>query len=323
MRSYLIIAVVVLSSVLAGFSQTPQNTAPVKWERYGVSGTTISLLLPKLPIRIDSNDPCSERKLSTYWAYAENAAYMVRVVTKQSGENSFCGVTRKFGKELFEDEMRTFAAVKDIVLGIRDIGEYRQVRTFSTPFHKKYVFDEVSKGRWIELDILSRSDDSEREKSFISSLDLSGKEKGLDIRDGASVTLGDPYDPPSSADSAMASDATKVVAGQGSGQGNGQGDNPAANSAAASPLTPMVITAKPPTRFTDLAREKKVQGKVALRVTFLPNGSVGNISVVEALPYGLTEQCISVARKIVFLPARIKDVNVAVTKQVEYTFKIY
>lgn len=327
MRSYLIIAVVVLSSVLGAASQTQESTAPVKWERYRIGKLELSVLLPKLPIRIDSVEPCSERLITEYWAYAESAAYMVKVTSKWSSYNAYCEKVRKFNGDLFDEEMRAFATAKDVVTGTVKIGQYQGVRTFSSRFRRKYVFDEVSKGRWIELEIVSRIQDTHKEMHFVASLDGTGKEKGLKLDDGAVATIGDRIDPPATGNTSKPEELTKVPNGLGNWQGSGKADGSAASkespAVSATPTIPLVIVAKPSARYTNLARQAKVQGTVILRTTFLPNGSIGAVGVVKSLPYGLSEEAVAAARKLVFLPAQINGANVAVTKQLEYTFSIY
>lgn len=49
----------------------------------------------------------------------------------------------------------------------------------------------------------------------------------------------------------------------------------------------------------------------------------GSISVVAGLSDGLTEQAIVAAKKIMFIPAKVNNVPVTVSKQVEYSFSIY
>jgi TonB family protein len=83
------------------------------------------------------------------------------------------------------------------------------------------------------------------------------------------------------------------------------------------------IIAKPRANYTDAAREKLVQGKVVLRVTFLASGAIGQISVVQGLTGGLTENAIAAARAIRFEPARVNGVAVSVTKTIEYNFSIF
>jgi TonB family protein len=63
-----------------------------------------------------------------------------------------------------------------------------------------------------------------------------------------------------------------------------------------------------------------IQGAVRLRVTFLANGKVGEISSVSSLPYGLTENAVEAAKKIKFEPARKEGIFVNVTKIVEYIY---
>lgn len=86
---------------------------------------------------------------------------------------------------------------------------------------------------------------------------------------------------------------------------------------------PLQIISKPRAFYTDLARAKCVQGKVVLKVAFLSNGQIGKIKVVKGLPYGLSEQAVTVARKMRFDPAMKRGKPVSVTKMVEYNFTIY
>lgn len=89
------------------------------------------------------------------------------------------------------------------------------------------------------------------------------------------------------------------------------------------PPTPMKILAKPRANYTDAARQANIQGVVRLRVTFLANGSIGSITPVSGLGYGLTEQAIAAARSIRFEPQKKGGVGQTVTKVVEYTFTLY
>jgi TonB family protein len=83
------------------------------------------------------------------------------------------------------------------------------------------------------------------------------------------------------------------------------------------------IISKPKALYTDSARQNAVQGAVTLRVIFLANGSVGNITTVSGLPNGLTEQAIAAARSIKFEPQKINGVAQSVTKQIQYTFTLF
>lgn len=85
----------------------------------------------------------------------------------------------------------------------------------------------------------------------------------------------------------------------------------------------LAITGKPRPNYTDAARQNNVQGTVTLRVTFNANGTIGAVTPVNSLPYGLTEQAISAAKRMTFQPATKNGQPYAVTKQVAFTFTIY
>jgi TonB family protein len=86
---------------------------------------------------------------------------------------------------------------------------------------------------------------------------------------------------------------------------------------------PLQILSKPRAFYTKLADEKCIEGVVVLKITFYANGQVRNIKVVKGLPYGLTEQAITVAKRIRFEPAMKRGKPISVTKKVSYTFTIY
>jgi TonB family protein len=83
------------------------------------------------------------------------------------------------------------------------------------------------------------------------------------------------------------------------------------------------ILSKPQPRMTVLARKNNTQGVVILRITFMANGQIGNISPVKKLPHGLTRSAAEAAGKIRFKPAMKNGVPYNVTKEVAYRFTIY
>jgi TonB family protein len=83
------------------------------------------------------------------------------------------------------------------------------------------------------------------------------------------------------------------------------------------------ILSKPQPSYTDAARQNQVSGTVVLRVVFSSAGSVTNISVVRALPYGLSEQAIAAAKQIKFQPAMKDGHPVSTSMQLEYNFNLY
>lgn len=135
-------------------------------------------------------------------------------------------------------------------------------------------------------------------------------------------------------------DSVSVGRGKGQGSGSGNGDfdavgngtgnvtnsttTPRNNNSNSKRITSALkITSKPSPSYTKEARENNVQGTITLRVTFNANGTIGSVTPVNSLPYGLTEQAISAARRITFQPAMKNGVPYRVVKQVTFSFTIY
>lgn len=89
------------------------------------------------------------------------------------------------------------------------------------------------------------------------------------------------------------------------------------------PNSPLRILSKPQARYTDEARANNVQGAVRLKVVMRASGQVGEITVVEGLPDGLTEQAVDAARKLKFEPARKSGLPVSKVITIDYNFTIY
>jgi TonB family protein len=87
--------------------------------------------------------------------------------------------------------------------------------------------------------------------------------------------------------------------------------------------SPLKITAKPRAQYTDEARTNNVQGTVRLKITLMANGQVGNITPLNRLPYGLTEQAIAAAGQIKFEPRKVNGVAQSSVVTFEYSFTIY
>lgn len=127
--------------------------------------------------------------------------------------------------------------------------------------------------------------------------------------------------------------------GTGSGFGNGDGDGigdgtgsgrtriannpPPADPPSAGPSKALNITFKPKPKYTDEARQSNITGVVRVRVTFLANGSIGSVSPVSNLGYGLTEQAIAAAKQMRFEPQLVNGKPQTVNKVVVFNFTIY
>jgi TonB family protein len=76
-------------------------------------------------------------------------------------------------------------------------------------------------------------------------------------------------------------------------------------------------------KYTEEARQNKVQGVVVLQVIFTADGRITNIRVVRGLPDGLTEKAIEAAQKIRFNPATKNGAPVSVRGTLEFSFNLY
>ena len=91
---------------------------------------------------------------------------------------------------------------------------------------------------------------------------------------------------------------------------------------ATSHLSPRILY-KEKARYSEEARQQKVQGPVILLATFTADGRITDIRVVRGQPYGLTEEAIQAAKRIRFQPALQNGVAVTVRAHLEYNFALY
>jgi len=86
--------------------------------------------------------------------------------------------------------------------------------------------------------------------------------------------------------------------------------------------TKVRVLSKPEPQYTNDARAMGVTGTVVLRCIFTADGAVKHFLVVRGLPAGLTEQSISAARRIKFVPATKDGRTVSTFVQLEYRFNL-
>jgi len=85
---------------------------------------------------------------------------------------------------------------------------------------------------------------------------------------------------------------------------------------------PVEILFKPHPQYTDLARQKKIEGDVLLQVVFSANGQVQVQKVIRGLGYGLDEAAQAAAHQIQFKPARQDGQPVDFAGIVHITFEL-
>jgi TonB family protein len=67
-----------------------------------------------------------------------------------------------------------------------------------------------------------------------------------------------------------------------------------------------VVLYKTQPGYSEEARRQRVTGRITMHVELLPNGSIGEVKLMNRLGAGLDEKAVEAARKTIFLPA-IKD----------------
>ena len=83
------------------------------------------------------------------------------------------------------------------------------------------------------------------------------------------------------------------------------------------------ITYKERAKYTEDARQHRVQGTVLLSLILGADGRIYDVRVVRPLSHGLTEEAILAAQKIRFNPAVNNGRAVSVRMQLEYNFTLY
>lgn len=273
------------------------STSEIAWVLYKINDAKAAVMLPKLPVVISGNNLCAEIESANYWAYADESIYEFRYYKKGPSIPSVCQNKQRFGSESLD---RRLAEIRNgYTLPVKSeadskVGD-KAVKIFkwetASEITTRWVFPDMKNNRWLELSISSRPDKKPETQRFVESLKFSAAE-GTKVGPGSPKTLGD-------------MDFTTQT--------------PTTDKTTRS----MVLKAKPRAGYTDYARHNSVQGTVILRVTFRDYGGIGAISVVKGLPFGLTEQAVAAAQKIVFLPAREGTNPINVIRQVEYSFSIY
>src|SRR5215470_851210 len=105
-----------------------------------------------------------------------------------------------------------------------------------------------------------------------------------------------------------------------------QSDESVSNGA---PIIPETNTIRPTilyrekAKYTEDARQAKIQGTVELQVIFRSDGEIVIQRVIRYLPYGLTLKAVEAASKIKFTPAIKDGAPASVKGPLEYAFNLY
>jgi TonB family protein len=297
-----ILAILIALSVVLGTSAQSPYDAPINWVAYSLSEHKLTVNFPKLPIRYGQQDACHEKRTESFTAYANEVVYTLTLVRRERSAIPalYCSSTSKFGPSTLEAR-RSELKSKGEKLPSGDPGELWLIRTGSS-LSKLWIVDDLKQNRWIELAVTGRKPDLDA-TDFKDSLRQFEDPNAIDVGNGSPGTLGDRGVDTSQTPPVPATTEAPAEKQEGS--------------------EPLVIVSKVKAVYTDAARRNGERGTVSLRVTFLANGGIGDITVIKGLKYGLTEQAIAAARKMVFLPQKSKGAVVSTSRPVTFSFNIY
>jgi TonB family protein len=295
-----------LSLLAAGvcFSQAVPNSAAVKWEKYSVPEHNVSVLLPRMPIRIDRNITCSGEETRQYGAYTDGGVYVLSV-TKRVEPPFRCQRIGGIKQIDFETRLATLMEAPRVgEVTKTDISKGAlQGKKIQNKNGAYYLYNDPEHDRWFELWIMGVDETKAEAKNFLDSFEIEKKTTGINIKDGAPSAGGDDM-----ADPEGPVAATPLL------NPTGKGD---------SDSTGVQVILKTIPQYTEEARRNRISGTVILRVRFLRNGAIGSITPMATLQGGLTEQAIAATRKIVFVPAKIKGVFTSTEKTIEHRFNTF
>ncbi|MBS1809786.1 MAG: energy transducer TonB [Acidobacteria bacterium] len=130
---------------------------------------------------------------------------------------------------------------------------------------------------------------------------------------------------------------TGLGPGEGGGQGPGRGGNKGGGDMAigggpgdggsggifqATASMKPTIVYKEKAKYTEAARQNRVQGTVLVSAVFTADGKVTAIRVIRGLPDGLNDEAIKAAQKIRFTPAMKNGQPVSVRMSMEFSFNL-
>ncbi len=278
---------------ISAFAQAENYASPVKWERYKVSNQGISVLMPRLPVVFPKSESCQGKQTVQYAAYTDQTIYGL-TITSKSKNPDYCKrvkESKEFDEQSFRERLNeiksTLPESKETLFEQNKLKIVRISENSST----YWLINDTELPRWFEIWVVGGNEEKTEVKNFVKAIELSKNSQGIEIGIGAERVLGD--------------DFVKKIETE------------------TEEKTPVVIALKTQPRYTDKARQNEVIGTVTLKVTFLSNGAIGSVIPVSGLPFGLTEQAIIAAQRIVFIPPKRNGVSYSVSKTITYNFSIY
>jgi hypothetical protein len=302
--------ITLLASIFA-FSQTETKPA-ADWQIFAPVGEEFSVETPvTLAASVFTNDELNRRYLNIF----EGTYYFI--ISDSPKKDRQCEFVQNFakihGQSGRSEKIGDFETAK---FGFSDGSNFFHTILIAKAKSRCYAFQAVSPT--VENPSVERFFKSLKLKNAHGKTVELPEEKAINVTirtEETSIRQADPV--------------SRLGSSIGSGSGDGSVYKPTPETKPTPSPTPngktnaVKILTKPRANYTDFARFYEITGKVRLRVTFSANGTIGSITPISRLPFGLTEEAIAAARSITFEPAMRAGTPYSVTKPVEYSFVIY
>lgn len=252
-------------------------------------------MLPKMPIASVSENECTETRTAAYFAYAEGVVYEVVLASRftQKSTSVVCRQTRKFAPGSLGTRINELGQSVDGVKPVLTKSSFNglDMLVATTDSSVRHLIADVSGNqRWVEVAAHFYADAKPDLEKFLSSVKFDGT-SGIEIGNGSKVMLGDPLVAASSPVPDPPKDARTI---------------------------PYRVVSKSRPAYPESGGGRS--GRVTLKMEFLPNGSVGEITQRQRLGFGFDDEARNAARRIAFLPARVNGVAVSVNVLIDYGF---
>lgn len=290
--------------------QTEQNQMQENWQSFSPAGEEFSVEAPGVFMPGFINTATTKTTQSRSYKTVVNGIYyyIFSDSVKYPDQNKF--VFQFAGSAADSNHQSVVFKFAD------NFGFYHRILTVSTPT-RIYTFQTVSE-----------SESGPQLDRFFAGIKINSSLPPID-EPPAPTNMGTGMPPATTNGSVFGS--RLPVGGMGSGMGKATRSDinqPATNPPVAIPTDPIQTVAreihsKPRASYTDLARFYDISGAVRTRVTFLANGTMGAVTPLNKLPFGLTEEAVKAAKSITFKPARKNGIPYSTTAIVQYVFTIY
>jgi TonB family protein len=290
-----------------------QNDAEANWEKYNFREHNFSVLLPKLPVVIKTQNIGISEQREEFGAYSNGVVYMVASVfeLKDNEQKNVQVVKEAFSENNYAlrlSEIRHRYRALDLIEMSVNRNNLKGARFSNGEWTFELYFIPQQK-RWYELWAVNREKSNPEINRFFESFKIESNATGKIVGTGAPAIIGD---------------VTRLKYNLPNQEPKEIGlKDPNVPNRRQNVFESARIVLMPRPSYTEEARKAGEHGIVRLRVTFASNGTVTDIQPDNNLPNGLTDSAINAAKKILFVPAAVNKEFVSTSKIIEYNFTAY